>query len=140
MIAVKYRLDTGTIALVATTDSAEAAAAYADEAHGVLLTEGMPSADDCYVKDGAITPYPDRPSTDHFWNGSVWVLDEAKLERRLRAQRDRLLAESDWTDTASAQGRLGSPLYYRWQDYRQALRDVTKQSGFPLDVVWPTPP
>ena len=27
-----------------------------------------------------------------------------------------------------------------WSDYRQALLDIPQQTGFPDDVVWPTPP
>jgi hypothetical protein len=59
---------------------------------------------------------------------------------KAKAQRNRLLAESDWTDMASAKGRLGDALYDQWQVYRQALRDIPQQIGFPLDIVWPTPP
>ena len=28
----------------------------------------------------------------------------------------------------------------RWLDYRQALRDIPQQKGFPFDVVWPEKP
>lgn len=58
----------------------------------------------------------------------------------VRERRRRLLNDSDWTDTYSAPARLGQDVYQSWQDYRQALRDVTSQPGFPLDVAWPTPP
>lgn len=58
----------------------------------------------------------------------------------VRKQRDALLAESDWTDMASAPGRLGETLYAAWQAYRQALRDVTSQAGFPNSITWPTKP
>jgi hypothetical protein len=57
-----------------------------------------------------------------------------------RAQRNLLLQQSDWTDTASASARLGQELYNQWQIYRQALRDITDQPGYPYDIVWPTPP
>jgi len=58
----------------------------------------------------------------------------------VRNKRNRLLAESDWTDTLSAKSRLGDDLYNQWQTYRQALRDIPTQSGYPFNVVWPTPP
>ena len=51
---------------------------------------------------------------------------------RIRAQRDDLLAESDWM---AMQDRTMSQAE---KDYRQALRDVTNQSTFPDSVVWPT--
>ena len=53
-------------------------------------------------------------------------------------QRKQLLQESDWTDTVSAQTRLTN--YAEWQTYRQALRDIPTQTGYPIDIVWPTPP
>ena len=57
----------------------------------------------------------------------------------VRAKRDQLLAASDWTDTLSAPGRLGAEAYDAWQDYRQALRDVTGQVD-PFALVWPVAP
>ncbi len=54
---------------------------------------------------------------------------------RVRAKRDRLLTASDWTQIADA-----PVVSLEWQSYRQALRDVPEQSGFPDDVEWPTPP
>ena len=53
----------------------------------------------------------------------------------VRAERDRLLAASDWTQIADA-----PVVSLEWQSYRQALRDIPQQSGFPDDVEWPTPP
>lgn len=58
----------------------------------------------------------------------------------VRDQRNMLLTQSDWTDTLSAKTRLGDELYNAWQTYRQALRDVSLQEGFPFNVVFPTPP
>ena len=61
------------------------------------------------------------------------------LAQKAITQRFFLLQECDWTDTVSAQVRLGSK-YQEWQDYRQSLRDITNQSGYPTEVVWPTKP
>jgi hypothetical protein len=59
----------------------------------------------------------------------------------VRAERDARLAGCDWTDTVTAQTRLASAELAAWQKYRQALRDVTKQSGFPSGTIaWPTSP
>lgn len=69
-----------------------------------------------------------------------WMPDDTEAVRAVRTQRDGLLQQSDWTDTASAPARLGQTLYDQWQTYRQALRDVTGQPGYPFDIVWPTPP
>lgn len=76
------------------------------------------------------------------WVARRWVPVETDLAvaMRVRAERDLRLAASDWTDTASAPARLGGEVYAAWQAYRQALRDVTEQSGFPRAVVWPVKP
>jgi len=53
----------------------------------------------------------------------------------VRGERDRLLAETDWTQVADAPVDAQA-----WADYRQALRDVPDQTGFPSDVTWPSKP
>jgi hypothetical protein len=57
----------------------------------------------------------------------------------IRNKRDKLLADTDWTDTVSAKERLGGD-YYIWQTYRQQLRDITEDSGFPFNVIFPDLP
>ncbi len=56
-------------------------------------------------------------------------------EQEIRKQRNQLLAVSDWTQVADAPVDQAA-----WKAYRQALRDVPQQEGFPEDVIWPTPP
>ena len=60
------------------------------------------------------------------------------LPREIRTKRNKLLSDSDWTQV------LDSPLSIEqkqaWATYRQELRDITTQSGFPVDVVYPTKP
>lgn len=63
---------------------------------------------------------------------------EEKLTR-IRAKRDSLLVDSDWTDTLSAKTRLGDAKYNEWQVYRQALRDITKCADLD-NPVWPIKP
>lgn len=54
----------------------------------------------------------------------------------VRTQRDALLAETDWYIVKSVE--TGTPVPNNVLAYRQALRDITLQEGFPFDVVWPT--
>lgn len=54
----------------------------------------------------------------------------------VRVQRDMLLAETDWYVIKSLE--TGNPVPANVLVYRQALRDITLQEGFPFDVVWPT--
>jgi len=51
----------------------------------------------------------------------------------VRQQRNALLSESDWT-------QLSDVSDVRWVAYRQALRDLTEQKGFPWNVTWPEKP
>jgi hypothetical protein len=53
----------------------------------------------------------------------------------VRAERNRLLDESDWTQVIDAPVDQTA-----WAVYRQALREVPQQAGFPQNVVWPTKP
>jgi hypothetical protein len=64
------------------------------------------------------------------------VVDEAARDEAaataVRAERDRLLRASDWTQVADAPVDQEA-----WALYRQALRDVPEQAGFPGAVEWP---
>ena len=51
---------------------------------------------------------------------------------QVRAERDTLLAASDYM-------ALADRITDEWRTYRQALRDLPAQDGFP-DVTWPTVP
>ena len=56
------------------------------------------------------------------------------LPQEVRGQRNRLLAETDYL--ALSDSTLTSDM----AAYRQALRDVPSQEGFPTDVTWPVKP
>lgn len=60
---------------------------------------------------------------------------KASYAEQARSYRTVLLTSSDWTQVADAPVDQAA-----WATYRQALRDVPQQAGFPTDVVWPTPP
>jgi hypothetical protein len=53
----------------------------------------------------------------------------------IRTERNQKLTACDWTQLADS-----SVDKQAWATYRQALRDVTAQAGFPTDVTWPTAP
>jgi hypothetical protein len=61
--------------------------------------------------------------------------DQQSKAAKVRAKRNKLLADSDWTQI------LDAPVdRTAWAAYRQELRDITDQSGFPTDVIWPKNP
>lgn len=76
----------------------------------------------------------------------TWIISNATEEEvaqrlsdqsnAVRAQRNSLLAQSDWSqmpDSAIINKE-------EWVTYRQALRDVTKQLSFPWSINWPVSP
>lgn len=64
------------------------------------------------------------------------LASEAEVKKSgVREERDSLLDSSDWTQIADAPVDQAA-----WATYRQALRDITDQSGFPENVSWPTKP
>lgn len=54
----------------------------------------------------------------------------------VRADRNNRLAQSDWTQLSDSPEADKAA----WVTYRQALRDVPTQTGFPWEVQWPTKP
>lgn len=57
---------------------------------------------------------------------------------KVRDTRNKLLASCDWTQLADVS--LSIEQKENWNIYRQALRDVPDQAGFPWDVQWPLSP
>lgn len=59
-------------------------------------------------------------------------------DQKVRGRRDKELEKSDvymLSDFPITEAERD-----QWRQYRQALRDIPKQSGFPNEVIWPTPP
>jgi hypothetical protein len=118
---------------------------YANEVNGILLDQeawpGIPlyvDSGEIYEdakagKYGPVEPYvpPPTPSDEEL---------AEQLAAEVRAERNRLLAESDWTQMPDARAAMGEVKAAEWDAYRQALRDVPEQEGFPENVVWPTKP
>lgn len=82
-------------------------------------------------------------ATPHLYEGMCCTVDvEPKTEQELkervrnewtaiRQQRNRLLAESDWTQLADSPADKD-----KWAVYRQELRDITIQED-PFSITWP---
>ena len=99
---------------------------------------------EAYYLNGKFELKPQRSTMFDIWDS---VNKEWKPNLKMQLQHDKeeaigkrnlLLQESDWTDTVSAQSRLHN--YDEWQVYRQELRDIPLQSGYPTDISWPVPP
>lgn len=85
-------------------------------------------------------------------SGEKWVLNwivsnktveeiasyDAAVADRVRAERNQKLSDSDWVVVMNAEAGTGVPT--EWAAYRQSLRDITDQAGFPHSVNWPVKP
>jgi len=60
---------------------------------------------------------------------------DAEQAKSMRDQRNQKLSDSDWTQLADSPENKAA-----WATYRQALRDVPAQAGFPWEVQWPQQP
>lgn len=76
------------------------------------------------------------------WKWSISEMDDdakaakdAEQAKAVRATRDGKLAECDWTQLSDSQVDKAV-----WATYRQSLRDVPAQAGFPYDITWPSKP
>lgn len=75
---------------------------------------------------------------------TVWEAEQAawaasandRKAVEVRAERNTKLAATDWTQTADAPQTLKDS----YAPYRQALRDVPLQEGFPWTITWPVEP
>jgi len=83
------------------------------------------------------TSFPEAGPSDAWLekNGFTRVLQSNEtLAAEVRADRDNLLAATDWMALSD------NTMTAEWATYRQALRDITTQEGFPYAVEWPTKP
>jgi len=78
------------------------------------------------------------------WEQTWQIIDKTDAEMaaetdekasQVRNTRNNKLAKSDWTQVLDAQVDRAA-----WAAYRQALRDITAQPGFPWEVTWPQEP
>jgi hypothetical protein len=60
---------------------------------------------------------------------------DAEQSTAIRNDRNKRLADCDWTQLADSTADKAA-----WATYRQALRDITTQDGFPWNVTWPVQP
>lgn len=121
-----------------------------------------------FIYDKYSADTTDRPALGQYISGNLdaWIAAYSEAEVELvasaaRRARDRLLEESDKAmvldrmgfsipeEITAAQllsivknvfGAIRSACNGEWAQYRQALRDIPNQSGFPYEIEWPTKP
>ena len=63
---------------------------------------------------------------------------DAEQAKSVRTSRDDKLKETDWVVIKNLE--LNANIPGAWEVYRQALRDIPTQAGFPWTITWPTQP
>jgi hypothetical protein len=106
----------------------------------------------CNAKRAAMGPSPTQSSRTHSFSlsftdnadGSISIilvpheLDRGLAEFNMRDARNSALTRCDWVITRAFEE--GNPVPAAYLAYRQALRDLPSQAGFPYDYVWPQEP
>jgi hypothetical protein len=88
-----------------------------------------------------IAPLYDGQSWIQQWAVEALPQDEidarnAQQASSVRADRNARLAATDWRVIKALED--GNGLDFDLAAYRQALRDIPSQPGFPWDIIWPT--
>lgn len=82
-------------------------------------------------------PYTTEEQAEHDTKKAAW--DAGANDRKaveVRAERNTKLAATDWTQTVDVPQAIKDS----YAPYRQALRDVPTQAGFPWTITWPDAP
>lgn len=110
---------------------------------GVSVPMGVDVSADC-PPDAALIKVPDLPHRKdclHWYiNGEITVGESftmtPAIDSIIRKERDARLQESDWVMLPD----VPQVIKENWIPYRQALRDLPNQAGFPNTVIWPSKP
>jgi hypothetical protein len=118
-----------------------------------ILTGVAADSSSFYVLNGELVEYNDEQklakanikrncywSNDSFsWESKFSEQEKYNIQcNSVKAMRDTLLSESDWIVVRAMDTDI--PIPTGWKEYRQILRDITSQSGYPFNVVWPVKP
>lgn len=93
---------------------------------------------DVYYKDETIKQKSKAPNIYSVWSidKEQWIEDTNILKSQIISKRNQLLIASDWTQLPDVP-QITKDM---WTSYRQQLRDISNQPGFPEQVTWPQPP
>jgi hypothetical protein len=135
MIYTIYSEITGQILRVVQTNNIESQL-QEDE----LYINGSVDDSAFYIENGEAVEIPSKPDQYSVFDFTTkqWVQDETMAVSDVSSKRQRLLYASDWTQLPN--GPLTTVQQAAWATYRQELRDIPSQSGYPFNVVWPVAP
>lgn len=113
---------------------------YNQNIDGHLIIEGQANQLTQYVENEIVKNMPPKPDENSVFDFSAkkWVQNFDKLIEQIIAKRNLLLQQSDWTQLPN--NPLTETKQQAWAVYRQQLRDIPQQPGYPSNVVWPQQP
>ena len=95
-----------------------------------VIRQGIEEIDGKWFKKYAIGPIFNNEEDKKSYKLKI----DTKASEDIRKTRNNLISESDWMGCSDV------IMSNEWKDYRQALRDIPEQEGFPHSVDWPTQP
>lgn len=126
------------MALVALYEGAEQLECHEDGAENATNAERWRAL--CYTLTVPNTPNLSQrvEAALPAWLAKAKALAVADAAHAVRRKRDQLLRDCDYTtgtDYPATDAERDA-----WREYRQQLRDVPEQPGFPWDIIWPSAP
>ena len=102
-----------------------------------LVEDQIPDYDSLTQYIVRVTPVPAGQNYVEYQVKDITYTDE-ELAASAVSRRDSELLHSDWTQLPDVP--LTTEQVEAWRVYRQELRDITDQPGFPRTINWPVPP
>jgi len=102
-----------------------------------LVADQTPDYDSLTQYIVRVAPVPEGQDYVEYQIVDITYTEEELIESAM-ATRKQLFLECDWTQLPDAQ--LTVAKVDAWKVYRQALRDITDQPGYPGTIIWPTIP
>lgn len=112
--------------------------------YGVFPVKAVDRPQHDFMSETVVEGLPSFDEETQRWVQTWQVRDKTQEELQaeragrsdeIRNERNRLLSASDWTQVADSPVNKSA-----WAAYRQALRDIPSQQGFPWQVTWPAKP
>ena len=135
-----YRLSNGQIIYSGSCQESDIDKQNVPDGYALQIVENYINWSDFYVLNNTLIAIPEKPNQYSIFNYTTkqWEIDQNQLIFVIAKKRNSLLLFSDWTQLPN--NPLTVEQQQAWATYRQQLRDITSQSGYPTNVVWPLQP
>lgn len=109
---------------------------------GEVILEGEATFGANYIENGTVQPMPKKPEGEYVFDYKTksWSLDEESTIRAVYSKRDQLLKNGPDRINPMRWSAMSQEDQNAVADYRQALLDITNQSGYPTNIEWPEIP